>query len=496
MDQIAEIRRRHFVSGEGVSEIARALNLSRPTVRKHLKTLTEPTYRRQQVEAPRLEPYKARLDEWLAYDAQLPRKQRCTARRLFERLRDEGYDGAYDSVQRFVKQWKINAKMAQAPKQAFVPLTFPAGTVGQFDWSQEIVELGGEEITLKVAQFRLAHSRKSVVVAYLRETLEMVMDAHNQAFTRWGGVPKQMVYDNLTTVVDKVLQGKNRHFNRRFMALANHYLFEPVACTPAAGWEKGQVENQVGNIREWFFTPRLRFETLDDLNQWLAQRCEELAERPHPEYEGTIAEWFAHERPHLLPLPQPFDGYVESMQRVSSTCLIRHETNQYSVPADYANLLVSVRVDARRIRVVANEQWIAEHSRHFGRKAFLFNPWHYLPVLERKPGALRHGAPFTQLPNALNQVRQHLLGQPGGDCAFVELLLTAREVGIEPLQVACEMAIADGMIQASLILNTLRRLSEPLRPQRLDASTDESLTLSTEADVQRYDHLLGGGYVH
>ena len=271
MDIIAEIRRRHFVSGESISSIARSLKISRPTVRKHLTTQSEPVYERQVQPEPKLGEFKARLVEWLDADAKLPKNQRRTAQRLFEGLVNEGYQGAYDSIQRFVKLWKANRKGSPSVTQAFIPLAFQPGEVCQFDWSQETVELKGVVQTVKVAQFRLAFSRKMFVVAYPRETQEMVLDAHNQAFAFFGGVPKQMLYDNLKTVVDAVFVGKERKFNRRFLTLANHYLFEPVACTPAAGWEKGQIENQVGNVREWLFTPRAKFDSFAELNAWLSQ---------------------------------------------------------------------------------------------------------------------------------------------------------------------------------------------------------------------------------
>ncbi len=306
MDIIAEIRRRHLVSGESISSIARSLKLSRPTVRKHLKTKEEPVYERNVQPAPKLSAIKAQLIEWLELEAQLPKNQRRTAQRLFEELVETGYLGAYDSIQRFVKQWKLDHRHSPSTQQAFVPLVFPPGEVCQFDWSQETAEINGVVQTIKVAQFRLSYSRKMFVIAYPRETQEMVMDAHNQAFAFYGGVPKQMVYDNLTTVVDAVFIGKERKFNRRFMALANHYLFEPVACTPAAGWEKGQIENQVGNVREWLFTPRAQFKTFEDLNAWLAQRCKELAGRKHPTLPlQTIAECFEKEQPLLRPVTQP-----------------------------------------------------------------------------------------------------------------------------------------------------------------------------------------------
>jgi transposase len=274
MDMIAEIRRRHLVSKESISSIARELKLSRPTVRKHCRTQCEPVYQRHKQPTPMLGAFEEMLETWLQTErllppsrAQSPKAQRRTARRLFEGLQAEGYRGAYDSVQRFVQRWKA-AKSGPALTQAYVPLAFAPGEACQFDWSHEHVELAGVMQTIKVAHFRLTFSRQMFVVAYPRETQEMVFDAHNRAFAFFGGVPQRMVYDNLKAVVDTIFTGKDRLFNRRFMVLANHYLFEPVACTPASGWEKGQVENQVGNIREWLFTPLARFADFEALNEW------------------------------------------------------------------------------------------------------------------------------------------------------------------------------------------------------------------------------------
>jgi len=347
MDIIAEVRRRHLVSGESISSIARSLKISRPTVRKHLSTEIEPLYKRESQPEPKLGSFKPLLINWLDVDYQLPKNQRRTAQRLFEGLVAEGYSGAYDSIQRVVKQWKVNNKTSSSAKQAFVPLSFPAGEVCQFGWSQETVEIGGRELKIKVAHFRLAYRRKMFVIAYPRETQEMVMDAHNQAFAFYGGVPLQMVYDNLKTVVDTVFVGKERKFNRRFMALANHSLFEPVACTPAAGWEKGQVENQVGNVREWLFTPRAKFESFNALNQWLEKRCEALSSRQHPTLTSlTVADCFLKEQPLLRQITRPFAGYIEHLLKVSKTCLIRLDRNNYSVPAKWVGQTVSVRVTA------------------------------------------------------------------------------------------------------------------------------------------------------
>ena len=498
MEVIAEIRRRHLVSGESISSIARDLKLSRPTVRKYLQTVVEPVYIRQQQAAPKLGEFQSVLESWLTTERHLPKAQRRTAQRLFEGLQAEGYRGAYDSVQRFVKQWK-SAQTKPSIKEAFVPLVFAPGDACQFDWSQEHVEIGGVAITIKVAHFRLAYSRQMFVAAYPCETQEMVLDAHNRAFTFFGGVPKRVIYDNLKTVVDTILIGKARHFNRRFIALANHYLFEPVACTPASGWEKGQIENQVGNVREWLFTPKACFESFAALNDWLATRCRELAQRKHPvETTRAIADCFLQEGPHLRAIASPFDGYIEEMMRVSSTCLVRVERNRYSVPADFAGKVVSVRLYADKVTVVAENKLIAAHQRRFGRDQLICDPWHYLPVLEKKPGSLRNGAPFVEwdLPVPIRLVRDRVLKQPKGDRAFVELLLAAREVGLEALEVACELTLDGGVITASVVMNELRRLTAPPRPVVLSLPAQLRLQVEPMADCSRYDHLRGSQYVH
>ena len=499
MGIIAEVRRRHFVSKESISSIALSLRISRPTVRKHLKTEIEPVYQRQSQPFPKLGEFKAVLTRWLETEAQLPRNQRRTAMRLFEGLVDEGYMGAYDSVQRFVKQLKIDSKNTPSIKQAFVPLVFKPGDVCQFDWSQEIVEIGGIEQIIKAAHFRLAFSRKMFVIAYPREAQEMVMDAHNKAFIFYGGVPLQMVYDNPKTIVDTVFVGKERKFNRRFMALANHYLFEPVVCTPAAGWEKGQVENQVGNVREWLFTPRAKFATFDDLNGWLEKRCHELSSRKHPVLPSqTIAECFQQELLFLRQITVPFAGYIEHLLKVSSTCLVRIDRNQYSVPAQWAGQVVSVRVTAHDPNIVAEGKTIATHQRSFLRDQLICNPWHYLSILEKKPGALRHGAPFQDwdLPESIRRVREKLLQQDKGDRAFVNLLLLAREVGVDALETACELALESGVVSGSVVQNEVRRLVEPARLKTLNTSDNLQLTAEPQADCQRYDYLLRSHYVH
>jgi transposase len=217
--------------------------------------------------------------------------------------------------------------------EAYVPLSFAPGEAYQFDWSHEIVVINGVTVMVKVAHVRLCHSRMLFVRAYPRETQEMVFDAHDRAFAFFKGTCTRGIYDNTQTVVETVFVGKERQFNRRFLRMCSHYLIEPVACTPAAGWEKGQVENQVGLVRERFFTPRLRVSSYEELNALLLDHCVAYAKaHKHPESaDRTVWQVFEVERAYLVPIAGRFDGFHAVTAAVSKTCLVRFDNNKYSV---------------------------------------------------------------------------------------------------------------------------------------------------------------------
>ncbi len=348
VETIRKIRCAYHRDRKSFRQIAREFKLSRNTVKKVIRSeATEFTYDRKKAQPfPKLAPYQELLSGYLDADAiKLPREQR-TAIVMFEELQRQGFEGGYDSVRRYVQKWHRDKGSSQTT--AYIPQSFDPGEAFQFDWSYEQVELGGVVVTVKVAHFRLCYSRMPLCIAYARESLEMVLDAHARAFEFFGGSCRKGIYDNLKTVVTKILMGKDRTFNRRFQNLASHYLFEPIACTPAAGWEKGQVESQVKFIRHRFFVPRLKFADIDELNQWLRDRCRTMAAgHIHPEFkDGTVAEYFEREKQHLTAVGSPFDGYKETPARASTTALVSYDRNRYSVEASAVGRTVMIRAYA------------------------------------------------------------------------------------------------------------------------------------------------------
>jgi transposase len=492
VETVARIRREFFVKGRSIKEIVRELKVSRNTVRKVLRSgETAFCYEREVQPLPKLGRWREELDRMLAANEAKSARERLTLIRLFEELRGLGYEGGYDAVRRYARTWQRGRQ--QSAVDAYVPLSFAPGEAYQFDWSHEIVLLKGVTVTVKVAHVRLCHSRMLFVRAYPRETQEMVFDAHDRAFAFFRGACRRGLYDNMKTAVETVFVGKDRLYNRRFLQMCGHYLVEPTACTPAAGWEKGQVENQVGLVRERFFTPRLRFKSYEELNAWLLDRCVAYAKaHRHPELaDQTVWSAFEAERPSLVPYAGRFDGFHALPASVSKTCLVRFDTNKYSVTAKAVGRPVEVHAYADRIVIRQDGVIVAEHRRCFGRGETVYDPWHYVPVLARKPGALRNGAPFKAwvLPAALERVRRKLDAADDGDRQMVMILTAVLTDGLAAVEAACAEALGDGVHSADVILNILARRREPEKPATI--ATPEALRLQHEpaANCARYDTL-------
>ena len=448
----------------------------------------------------KLDAFSPQLTEWLEREWSRGRKQRRNVKELFLALRGIGYSGSYDRVCAFARQWqrRKQERLQVAGRGTFVPLVFGPGEAFQFDWSEDWAVLAGERTKLQVAHFKLCYSRAFLLRAYLLQSQEMLFDAHNHAFAVFGGVPRRGVYDNMATAVDRIGPGKSREVNSRFAAMVSHYLYEAEFCNRAAGWEKGRVEKNVRDARPrlWHCVPD--FDTLPALNAWLVERCMALWQQSaHPEQpELTIAQLWQEERLQLMPVSQPFDGYIEHTKRVSPTCLVNFERNRYSVPASFANRPVSLRVYPERIVVAAEGQLICEHRRIIERShdrlgQTIYDWRHYLAVIQRKPGALRNGAPFTELPEAFKRLQQHLLRKPGGDREMVEILALVLQHDEQAVLAAVEMALEAGVPTKVHILNLLHRLVDgrPLSTPVVDAPQALSLAKEPQANVERYDAL-------
>jgi transposase len=494
MDVIGKVRRLKLRDKLSTSAIARATGLSRNTVKKWLKAPGDiaPKYVREAPEG-KLTPFKVVLDQALKNDMHRPKKGRRTGRALFAQIQAQGYRGGYSAVTDFVRAWREQS--SQSPGKAFVPLSFELGEAFQFDWSDEALVVGGVFYNMQVSHLKLCASRAFWLVAYPSQGHEMLFDAHTRSFTALGGVARRGIYDNMKTAVDKVKKGKGRIVNARFSTMCSHYLFDPDFCNVASGWEKGVVEKNVQDSRRriWIEAGTRRFGSFVELNAWLGERCRAVWEDTvHPIHKQfTVSEMLELERAHLMSMPAPFDGYVEKPARVSSTCLVSVGRNRYSVPCEWAGSLVSTRLYPGRVDVANADMVIASHARLVGKSQTTYDWQHYIDLVQRKPGALRNGAPFLDLPLPLLRLRQSLLRHTGGDRVMAQVLAAVPQFGLESVLVAVELVLEssapNGSISAEHVRNVLARLSAPQTPEQ--AQTDLKLTLIPRADTARYDRL-------
>ena len=490
MKDFGRIRRWYYRDGYTLSEIARKSGYSRNTVKRWLRSKegVEPEYRRHH-EDLKITPFAAQLTKTLETDARRPKRDRRTALKLFGELKAAGFDGDYSRVTEFVRRWRVSK--GQALVKAFVPLQFELGEAFQFDWSEEHLVIGGVWRKILASHLKLCASRAFVLQAYPTQSHEMLFDAHTRAFTALGGIPRRGIYDNMKTAVDKVKKGKTRIVNTRFSAMASHYLFDPDFCNVASGWEKGVVEKNVQDSRRriWQDAAKERFGSYAELNIWLLARCRALwQELRHPEYENlTIAEMLEHEQPSLMPMVTPFDGYVETLGKVSSTCLVSEDRCRYSAPCELVGQMVSIRIYPERIDLAAHDAVVASHLRSFERNKVRYDWQHYIPLIERKPGALRNGAPFADLPEPLQRLRGLLLKRDGGDRIMAKVLAAVPKSGLEAVLVAVELVLESGIPSAEHIENVLNRLKQAPVPEQVETALEVSE--APIANTERYDSL-------
>jgi hypothetical protein len=306
-------------------------------------------------------------------------------------------------------------------------------------------------------------------------------------------VARRGIYDNMKTAVDKLKKGKSRTVNARFAVMCAHYLFDADFCNVASGWEKGVVEKNVQDSRRriWIDAQTRKWHSFEELNAWLGERCWALwSEIRHPEYrQFSVMEMLEQERTELMPMPTVFDGYVEHSAKVSSTCLVEVERNRYSVPCELAGKQVSTRLYPSRVEIASDDTIVASHTRLTNRGNICYDWQHYIALVQRKPGALRNGAPFADMPAPLLRLRQGLIRHDGGDKTMAQVLNCVSSHGLEAVLVAVELVIECGVLSTEHVLNVLARLKATPVPE----SVESRLQLSElpVVDTSRYDSLRG-----
>ena len=446
VDVYLRVRRAVMVEGMSIRETARTFGLHRDTVRKMLAFSVPPGYHRQTPpKRPKLESFTGVIDWILEEDLRLPRKQRHTAQRIFERLRDEyGFDGKYTIVKDYVREHH------RRTKEMFVPLSHPPGHA-QCDFGEALVAIGGVEQKAYCFILDLPHSDGCFVKAYPAETTEAFLDGHVSAFAFLGGVPQSILYDNTKLAVAKILGDGRRRRTRAFTEIQSHYLFEDRFGRPGKGNDKGKVEGLVGYVRRNFLVPVPSFESFEALNAHLERRCLERMDAKLRDHTETIGQRMERDLDALLPLPAvAYDACEKQVGRVSSLSLVRYRTNDYSVPVAYGHRDVLVRGYVDRVVISCGSEVIARHPRSYQRDDFVYDPIHYLPLQERKTGALDQAAPLQgwELPDEFGTLRRLLESRMGrrGKREFVQVLRLLESFKLEEVHAAVKDAIRLGAL--------------------------------------------------
>jgi transposase len=483
----ARIRRAVQVDGMSIREAAREFGLSRKTIRKMLQFSLPPGYQRKKpVARPKLGPWLGIIDQILVDDLSQPKKQRHTAKRIFDRLKAEhAFGGGYTIVKDYVRQARLTHK------EVFVPLAHPPGEA-QADFGEALVVIAGVEQKAHFQCFDLPYSDDCFVIAFPVENTEAFLEGHNQAFAYFGGVPRIILYDNTRIAVKEIAGAGERKPTEAFSGLQSHYLFAAKFGRPGKGNDKGHVEGLVGYARRNFLVPVPRATSWEELNAHLLSECVKRRQRKLWGHQETIAERFEHDRGKLLPLPPaPLEACEKRATRTSSQSLVRYETNDYSVPTEYGHRQVLVKAFVWDLVISCGSEVIARHTRSYAREEMIFNPLHYLALLEQKSNALDQAAPLQGLvlPEEFIELRRQMEARLGkrGRREYVQVLrlletFSLAEVAAAVRQALCFPAIAFDAVK-HLLLCAIER-----RPPKLDLENYPHLPLAEVALTRAADY--------
>jgi transposase len=502
VDEKEHIRRAHYVEHKSIRQIARELGHSRGTVRKALASAEPEKYRLKRPRlAPVLGPYKGCIDTLLAENETLPPKQRYTWHKIYETIQAAGYRGSGSNLRQYIGERRREKRRPAV----YLPLEFDPGTDGQVDWGEAQVIMNGVQTTVQLFVMRLCYSRRTFAMAFPTQEQESFFEGHVQAFHHFGGVPQRLTYDNLKAAVFKILIGKNRQEQDRFVVFRSHYLFESNYCTPGAGNQKGGVEHGVGYSRRNFLVPLPRVSGFAELNAHLLQECLKDDQRQVTGQPVVIGQAWEHERAFLRPLPaQDFPCCQTLSVTLTPYSQVVVDTNRYSVPTDQAASQLVAKVYPFRVEVFrpGDKEPIACHARCYGRKQDIFDPLHYLSLLEQRPGAFHHAKPLRRWregwPPIYEQLLQHLQAEwPDGRGIreFIRVLSLHRDYPAHLIEQAVSQSLTYHCAHADGVKLCLDQL---LHPEPTFSSLDLSdrprlVAIGSQAiDLTRYDQLLEG----
>jgi transposase len=463
------IRRDRRVQGLSIRELAERHGVHRRTVRQALERALPPPrkgYARRR--CPAIDPYAAVVDGWLLADQRAPRKQRHTARRVWQRLvAEHGAVVAEVTVSRYVARRRMELGLDRV--EVMVPQTHPAGAEAEVDFGEFYTTIAGVWTKCWMFVLRLSHSGKAFHVAFGTQAQEAFLEGHVLAFAHLGAVPARIRYDNLKPAVIRVLRGRDRTESERFIALRSHYSFDSFFCVPGkeGAHEKGGVEGEIGRFRRRHLVPVPVVGSLAELNELIAGADLLDDDRVITGRPVTVGAAFTAELPALAPLPvEPFDAARLLEARVDARARVSVRQCYYSVPARYAGRRLPVRLGASAVEVLDGATVVARHERCTGRHVDVLSLDHYLEVLKKKPGALpgatalaqaKTSGAFTPAHQRYWDTARRAHGDADGTRALIEILLAHRTLPREALQAAMATAASTGVIDPQAVIIDARR---------------------------------------
>lgn len=489
------IRQRVLREKVSIRQIQRETGLHFNTIKKILEESKPPAFKCPERKKPKIGPYLDRIASFLQVekDENWPKKQRHTAKRIFERLQEEGYEGGYTQVKEAVRA------LRRTSQEVFVPLAHRPGEA-QVDFGEALVHLAGEMVKVAFFVMVLPFSDAFFVVAYRKECTETFQDGHVRSFEFFGGVPGRISYDNAKTSISQILGPHKRKLTKGFLELQSHYLFKEHFCRVYRPNEKGVVESMVKFTRLNFFVPVPEVQSMQELNYYLARQCHENLTRHVRGKPGTKQDRLVEDQAAFLTLPPaPYEAFSKASTRANRLSLVRFKDNDYSVPVRYAHHSVVVKGYVDKVRICLYDEVIAEHERLWGKEGVQFNPVHYLALIERKPGALHYARPLEEweLPGPFFLLQGRL--EEDGDldstqCAkeYIKVLRLLERYPVEKVAKAIKKALKLSRVNYDVVAQFLYTDDWPLLTFSLDGREQLQGIRVAPPDLAAYEHLMGG----